>query len=1053
MFQGFVPPRQIKAKQNDRNDDCNIPMQHHDAVLANENTLARLRTDLWSSPGNVTSQSSLQRSQHSGTKSYDTGSHSQDPWRRQNDGVNVSLSKQGSRIDRHHNGQSAASSYWQDNLRSQDTFTRDLINDDPSEENNSWDVSSGKKEADHQSRAKRSSSQILALIGKTTPVVDVSRKTPGGRNDDVLVEVCESVQVTNATVCEVRVAEYSDGSHVCGTSESVDETMANVTVEGGVGGEDVERSDETSACLPPSKEHSVQQHTSDSYGTCSLQSSGEQDQLTTDGCRSDNTLGRAVLEASYVDCVDPILTHTELPHMGEEKDAGNIIEAGVSVDIIGNVSQESGSNVYLEPPMDEMDADSEQMCFDICFSPLSECPSADTETDQPAYDAAMDHPSDDECLQDVNSHTSDTTNQCSDKGDDEAGLDVSTSGMSQPGQSDRMVLMSPTGSIDVVDCAATTVVCDADTEGLHEPITDCHTVSSSGDCHIVNYRHTREGGNIERCDIRGGDITSSDGNIISCDTVDNEYNDLPSPCANVVHRVINKNCTTPAEANVTCHTDDICHTGEANVATCDTIDAGICPMDDTDTDDRYAADNGTNIVNLQVDDGNIVNLPLPHRDTTNRHLAGDVIISSNVQSPVSNVQISMCDIDGDNECGSVDNLDSNVDLGTNYVSSNVDSVYSPLGVTRRDNESCHSQTGDIGDLSGHVDNGECHMTDCVAGSCHFDVDCVMHTPAKSSRNEECSTDENNTADLTDRNDDGHVELHATCHSKINQENCNGEVDDNNYSCLVDTDFNADDKTDVNLPGEVGSSDVTVPEETYGDKVVGSSSDDIAFSEELEEEHLSIHEEQPEVSDHAMLEGFKSVSDVAASKCAEEDVGLSNDRGVDTDSVDTSDTMCSSTDSLPSNSQQWPDQRQMVQPDWPQHQRPICLPTSMSRTNTETPTAGIPRCNARRTIAETPTAGIPRGNAHRTITETPTAGIPRCNPRRTITETPMAGIPCINPRRTITETQMAGIPRSNPRRTISETPMAGIPPINPRMTGCCKRQIGNTFSCLVPLVAG
>ena len=1024
MFQGFVPPRQIKAKQNDRNDDYNIPMQHHDAVLANENTLARLRTDLWSTPGSVTSHSSLQRNQHSGMKSYDADSHSQDPWRHQNDGVNVSLSKQGSRTDRHHNGQSAASSYWQDNLRSQDTFTRDLTNDDPSEENNSWNVSRRKKEADHQSRAKRSSSQILALIGKTTPVVSGPMNTPGGRNDGVLVEMCDSVQVTNGTVCEVRVAECPDGRRICGISETVDESRVNVDVGGAVSGEDVERSDETSACLPPSKEHSVQQHTSDSYGTCSLQSSGEQDQFTTDGCRSDTTLGRAALltEASDVDCIYPVLTHTELPHMGEENSAGNIVEACVSVDIADDVSQESSSDVSLEQAMGETDTDSEQMCFDICFSPLSECPSADTVTDQPTYDAAMDHPSDDECPQDADPHS---TNQCSDKGDDEvsAGLDVSSPGRSQPGQSDRMESMSPTGSIVVVDRAATSVVCDADTEGLHEPVTDCHRVGSSGYCHIVNYRHTDEGGNIERCDIRGGDITSSDGNIVSCDTVGNENNNLPSPCGNVVRHVINKNCTTPAEANVTCHTDDICHTGETIVATCDTIGADICPMDDTDTDDRYEADNGTNIVNLQVDDGNIVNLPLPHTDTTNCHRVDDVINTSKVQSPVSKAEINMCDIDGDIECSSVDNLDSNVDLGTNYVSCNVDYVDSPVGVTRRDNESSDSQTGDTSDLSGHADNGECHRVD---ESSHFDVDCVTHTPAKSSSNEECDTDDK-IADLTDGNDDGHVEIHATCHSKINQENCNGEVDDNNYSCFVDTDFNADDKTDVNLPGEEASYDVTVPEETYGDKVDVCSSDDIAFSEELEEEHLTMQEEQPDVSDQAMLEGFKSVSDVAASQCADEDVGLNNDRGVDTDSVDTSDTMCSSTDSLPSNSQQWLDQRQIVQPvqhqrqivqpDWTQQQHPICLPTSMSRT----------------------------------ITETTTAGIPCSNPRRTITDTPMAGIPRINPRRTITDTPMAGIPRITARRTIPETPTAGIPPINPHLTDCCNRQIGNTFSCLVPLV--
>ena len=907
-------------------------MQHHEAVLANENTLARLRTDLWSSQGNVTSQSSLQRNQHSGTKSYDTGCHPPAPWRHQNDGINVSQSIQGPRTDPQHSGQSMASSYWQDNLRSQDTFTLELTKDDLSTENNSRDISRGKREAEHQFRAKRSSSQILALIGSTTRIVHGSGKTPGGRNDGALVEACESVDVTNETVCEVRLREYPEEGRVCGTHENVDGTRANIDAEEAVGGEDVERSDETGdgACLPCSRQQCGQQHTSDSCEHHSLQGSGEQDQLTTEDGKSSN------------------------------------IGADISVDMPGSVSQESGSDVVLEPPMGETDTDSEQMCFDICFSPLSQCPSADTPVDQPSYDAAMDRPLDDEFSQDTDSHT---VNQCSDIGDEvSVGLDVSSSERSQPGQSDRIELMSPTGSIDVVNSAATIVVCDTAAKGLIKPATDCHAVSSSGDCHIVNYHQDND---ILRCDIRGGDLTCSDASD-RCDTVCNENINLMSPC------------TTAADPRVTCHGDDICHTGEANVAPCDTVDTVISPVDDTDTYDCHTDDNVKNVVNTLVYDGNIVSPPLPYMDTPNCHMPGDGINTSKVQSSVRNVvETSTCDTVGDIECSLVDNLDGNVDLDTSYACSTVDSVDSPPDVTRR--ESCDIQTSDIGDLSCHVDNG-----DRVDESCQLDVDCMTDSPAKSSSNKECYTDDNKIVDLVDCDKDGHVELYVTCHrSKIDQER--REDDDNNDSCPVNTDFNVDDEADIIWPGEEATSDKTVPEESYTDKVDGSSSNVSAFSEDLEEEHVTIHEEQPDVSDHAMLEGFKSVSDVAASNCAEEELVLSSNMDVDTDSVDTSDTMCSSIDSLPSSSQQGlpqqivqPDQhqpQQMVQTDWSQPRHPICLPMSMSRTTTEILTAGIPHITSRIKTMETTMAGIPRINSCRT-TEPTMCGIPRIASRTT-----------------------------------------------------------------------
>ena len=1029
-------------------------MQHHEAVLANENTLARLRTDLWSSPGNITSQSSLQRNQHSGTKSYDTACHSTDPWRHQNDCVNVSQSMQGPRTDPQHSGQSMASSYWQDNLRSQDTFTLELTNDDLSTENNSRDVSRGKREAEHQFRAKRSSSQILALIGSTTPIVHGSGKTPGGRNDGALVEACESVDVTNETVCEVRLREYSEEGRVCGTPENVDGTRANIDAEEAVGGEDVERSDETGdgACLPPSRAQCVQQHTSvdgedversdetgdgaclpPSRAQCVQQHTSvdgedvERSDETGDGAclppsraqcvqqhtsvdgedveRSDETGDGACLSPSRAQCGQQHTSDSYEPHSlqgsGEqdqlttEDGKSNNIVAGISVDMPGSVSQESGSDVILDRPMGETDTDSERMCFDICFSPLSQCPSADTPVDQPSYDAAMDRPLDDEFSQDTDPHT---VNQCSDIGDEvSVGLDVSSSERSQPGQSDRIELMSPTGSIDVVNSAATTVVCDTAAKGLIKPATDCHAVSSSGDCHIVNYHQDND---ILRCDIRGGDLTCSDASD-RCDTVGHENINLMSPCGNVVSH---KNCTTAADPRVTCHGDDICRTGEANVAPCDAVDTVISPMDDTDTYDCHADDNVKNVVNTLVYDGNIVSPPLPYMDTPNCHMPGDVINTSKVQSSVRNVvETSTCDTVGDIECSLVDNLDGNVDLDTSYACSTVDSVDYPPDVTRR--ESCDIQTSDIGDLSCHVDNGV-----RVDESCQLDVDCMTDSPAKSSSNTECYTDDNQIVDLVDCDDDSHIKILATCRSKINQESCRYEGDDSNDSCRVDTDFNADDKADIIWPGEEAASDKTVPEETYSDKVDGSSYEVSAFSEDLEEGHVTMHEEQPDVSDHAMLEGFKSVSDVAASKCAEEDLVVSNDMDVDTDSVGTSDTMCSSIDSLPSNSQQGlhqqivqPDQhqqQQMVQTDWSQPQRPICLPMSMSRTSTEILTVGIPH---------------------------------------------------ITPRRKTMETTMAGIPRINPCRTTEPT-TCGIPRIASRTTDICKRQIGNNFYIfLIPVL--
>ena len=786
------------------------------------------------------------------------------------------------------------------------------------------DRSGEKRETDHP--AKRSCSQILALIGNGQGIdrtlgkeTLIGSNTAGGH-----AQMCAGVDMTS--ICEVYLTEGPERTNISQTSETVGEMTGDI--EGTIVDEDVEHLDEAED------------------------------------------------------------TH---PVAGAVRDS----EKNTAVNIIGDVSPMArSSDGDIDQLEDGADADSEKVCFDICFSPLSGWESADVS-------------SDDECPRGSDTHIVNVS-QHSDYTDLRQELSVGLDAarvISQPCEREGIDLVSRSwlshSQFDEVDCSdvpdytasENTVGCHKGNKEINEPIdcqytdtcdivnchteenyTDCHSVADSDD-HDIVHCHTQEG-DIEKCDIMcsGSDTINSE--TVKCLSPDG-YRD----------------CVIAANADVVCHTDDTntvdFHTGDSERKS-DNQSVGSGHVNSLTK--CHVVDDVTVSVNFS-ESGNIVKCLLPDSDIIDSHPGSDVIngfkavcssnsssdhfdhknncvnaddtAHSNVDSTDSNIDVdgAICLVNNEN------NVDSKFDFirrGNTFVSQTDDISGSSSHVDDRNNEGCH--VSDRDDDSCHVDDGhmfvgrendsdnntrycyfnekfreDCHsyVTDdkhsCITDGCdkdsHFNESCKRNILLKSSSNKVCSTDENKFDGDTHFHDDGQF------------------VDEKNYSWIGDNGVDTDDKPGSNFLSPESAADKTVTLEsgvkTHSDRVDSYTPDGDAANTcrgDFEEKKKKKQEDSSNdaVPQQTRSEDDKTESDTegAVIKCAEvyESMSVSNDRCADTDSMDTTDTMYSSSlDSLHGNSpqqqqQQWWQQRQQrqIEPDWLQHQRHICLSPSMSR---------------------------------------------------------------------------------------------------------------------------
>ena len=545
----------------------------------------------------LTSHDSEYRMMHCGRVTSDTSNSR----RRQNDNVEVDMP-----------GDHAGNELWiqggtsfskqralssQTDVRYQHRLKAGLSRDNHMDGGSCWGVSRERGEDHRHFQAKRSCSQILALIGSEPD----TKKTSGEMGNVAAAEHVQMFTNVDLTSKSVHSVDTSERTNIPGPPKAVEEMTGEVE---GATVEDVEQSGEV------------------------------EDKLNTDSDTTRHIGDVSPLARSSVDGVE-LSDKTEDQHI----DAAPKTDSDVVVDVIGEDSPVTGSaDTDTDLPAARIYADSEQVCFDICFSPLSDWASVDGASSQPSGDEwSLDSQthnvgqhnsglgqdevsvssdvsegkgmhlmspsgvaeSEHECAQNTHMHT--ISQHSNDVGRNEVVVDMDipdSKATGQDGPSYRH--LDEHGYSDIPGGMASVDRVNGDTEdvGINEPVIDCHSFDVSGGCDIVNC-HT------EKCQPASGNVICSSSDAVNCDSVDSEIVKCQPPESNTLSPVINinQNCSIAADVGVICHKDDTNvdspHTNADHFHTYHAT-TDDCHIDDTNPDSCHTGDTTSNTVNCHT---------------------------------------------------------------------------------------------------------------------------------------------------------------------------------------------------------------------------------------------------------------------------------------------------------------------------------------------------------------------------------------------------------------------------------------------------------------------
>ena len=630
----------------------------------------------------------------------------------------------------------------QTDVRYQHRLKAELNGDNRMDGSSCWDVSQEKGEDHRHFQAKRSCSQILALIGSEPE----TKKTSGEVGNVAAAEHIHTFTNVDMTVKSVNSVDTSEKTNIPRRPKAVEEMTGEVE---GVTVEDAEQSGEIE----------------DRHAEAGVK-------LNTDSDTTRHIRDVSPLVRSSVDGVE-LSDQTEDQHI----DAAPKTDSDVVVDVIGEDSPvRRNADADTDLPAARINADSEQVCFDICFSPLSDWASVGSTSSQPSGDEwsldSQTHTvgqhnsglrqgetavssdisgckgmhlmspsgiaeSEHECSQNTHTHT--ISQHSSDVGHNEVLVDMDFADCEAMGQDGpNHSNLDERGYSDIPGDTASVGRVSGDTEnvGINEPVIDCHSLDISGGCDIVNC-HT------EKCQPASGNVICYRSDAVNCEIVKCQppESDTLSPMIN-----IHQHCDIAADVDLICHKDDVnVDNPHTDTDLCHTYDATTdnCHIDHTNPDNCHIGDTTSNTVNCHtpecdmtivsqtVGNGDAANHLVKCRDVTvNCRQSGNIITcvppnTATISCHADNViddckgfhcspstldhicQENNCVITGDTDHNNVDSVDDYIE---NQQGSNKNNVDSQFDVTERGSK--HKiEMNEISVLSGDRDSEGNHVID------------------------------------------------------------------------------------------------------------------------------------------------------------------------------------------------------------------------------------------------------------------------------------------------------------------------------------------------------